>query len=462
MNVKLRAGVVRLVVVALLASMLGVVAGADAAVADDPPSFITAWGSHGTGAGQFQLPWAVAVGGNGDVYVVDADRVQRFTSSGTYVGQWGTTGNGDGQFSFPGGIAIDPTDNSVYVADTWNDRIQKFTAAGVYVTQWGTRGIGEGEFTYPAGIAVDGNGNVYVADARCRIQKFSSTGTFLTEWDTLSAGGAGSPEGVAVDGDGSVYVVENSGNDPFPGNVQRVEKYTSTGTFLTSWGSFGSGPGQFVFPHGVAVDGDGHVYVADTDNDRMQEFTATGTFVSQWGTTGSAPGQFHTPLDVAADGDGHVYVVDGDNYRVQEFGPVARPDGRISKGAGAFKGDGVYNATGAGQTKTGTAARGSTVTYWVSAQNDAPFADVLRLKGTATTTRFKVTYTAGGVDITAQVVAGTYTTPELAPGDAVLIKVVVKVKGTAPAGSVLTGTMIVKSDADPARRDTVKSVTSRA
>ncbi len=462
-NTKPSRSLARVVVLALLAAGLGVTVATVPAAADDPPSFIRAWGSQGTGDGQFQSAWAVAVAGNGDVYVLDGARVQKFTANGTYLTQWGSEGSGNGQFSFPGGIAVDRNDNSVYVADTWNDRIQKFSANGTYLAQWGTEGDGEGQFTLPSGIAVDGDGNVYVEDANSRIQKFTSAGAFVTQWDTLSAGGAGSPEGVAVDASGNVYVVANSGNVPFPGNVQRVEKYTSTGSFLTQWGNFGSGPGQFIFPHSVAVDGDGHVYVADTENDRVQEFSSTGTFLSQWGGTGTSPGQFDYPLGIATDGADRVYVADSDNNRIQAFGPVAKPDGRIRKGAtGAYSGDGVYNTTGVGQTKSGSAARGATVTYWVSAQNDAPFTDVLRLKGTASNTRFRVTYTAAGVDITAAVVAGTYTTPVLGPGDSFLVKVVVKVKATAPAGSSLTGSMIIKSDSDPARRDTVKFVTGRS
>lgn len=140
-----------------------------------------------------------------------------------------------------------------------------------------------------------------------------------------------------------------------------------------------------------------------------------------------------------------------------------RPDGRIKKGAtGTLKGDNVYNTTGEGQTRTGSAARGRTVTYYASAQNDAAFPDVLRLQGTASNTRFTVQYSVNGVGVTRKVTAGTYTTPTLAPGAVVTVKVVVTVRTTAPAGSILSGALKVRSDTDLTVRDTVKFVTSRA
>jgi hypothetical protein len=137
-----------------------------------------------------------------------------------------------------------------------------------------------------------------------------------------------------------------------------------------------------------------------------------------------------------------------------------RPDGRIRKGAtGPLAGDGVYNETGTGQTRSGTAARGSSVTYFASVQNDAPYADVLDLQGTASTARFRVRYLRGTTDITAAMVAGTYATASLAPGATQVLKVVVTVRATAPRGARLTGQLTASSGA---AADTVKFVTSRA
>ncbi len=455
---KHRSGLVRFVVVAVLASTLGVLAGTAPVAAENPPPFITKWGTLGTGDTQFASPYGVAVDAYGNVYTTDSvnNRVQEFTPAGAFITAWGTTGSGGGQFNTPGGIAIDG-DGNVYVADE-NDRVQRFSSTGAFLGSWGTFGTGAGQFNDPSGVAVDGDGNVYVADkANHRIQKFTSTGTFLTMWGT-SGTGEGQfryPFGVAVDSQGSVYTSE-------PVN-DRVQKFTSTGTFVTAWGTSGTGDGQFTVPHGLAIGADDIVYVVDNQNERIQAFTSTGAFVTKWGSQGSGDGEFSSPTAVAVDDGGNVYVTESGNHRVQRFGPPPTPDGRIRKGAtGTFKGDGVYNTTGVGQTKSGSAVRGSTVTYWVSAQNDASFPDAQRLKGTASTTGFRVTYTALGEDITSAVVDGTFTTVELGPGDSLLIKVVVKVKGTAPAGSSLTGSVIVKSDEIPTWRDTVKFVTRRA
>jgi tripartite motif-containing protein 71 len=84
-------------------------------------------------------------------------------------------------------------------------------------------------------------------------------------------------------------------------------------------GGPGSGDGQFISPGGVAADGSGNVYVADSGNDRIQRFDASGTFLTTWGSAGSGNGQFHFPEGVATDGSGNLYVADSTNHRIQKF-----------------------------------------------------------------------------------------------------------------------------------------------
>jgi tripartite motif-containing protein 71 len=75
-------------------------------------------------------------------------------------------------------------------------------------------------------------------------------------------------------------------------------------------------------PFGVATDADGNVYVVDGDNDRVQKFAPDGTFLTKWGSTGSGLGQFDSPRVIAVDGQGNVYVSDLLNGRIQKFAPV--------------------------------------------------------------------------------------------------------------------------------------------
>jgi hypothetical protein len=105
----------------------------------------------------------------------------------------------------------------------------------------------------------------------------------------------------------------------WPQANQRIQKFTNAGVFVAKWGSSGSGLGQFASPIGIAVEGTGYVYVADTGNDRLQKLTSGGTFVTQWGSSGSGVGQFSAPGAVAADASGNVFVVDPGNSRIQKF-----------------------------------------------------------------------------------------------------------------------------------------------
>jgi hypothetical protein len=91
------------------------------------------------------------------------------------------------------------------------------------------------------------------------------------------------------------------------------------GTFITKWGSFGSGDGQFNDPEQPAVDANGNVFVVDTFNNRIQKFTIDGAFLTKWDISGSAAGQFTGPQGVAVDGVGNVFVADAENNRIQKF-----------------------------------------------------------------------------------------------------------------------------------------------
>src|SRR6266508_2478133 len=120
--------------------------------------------------------------------------------------------------------------------------------------------------------------------------------------------------GVAVDGSGVVYMAD-SGN-------ARIQVFHSSGQFLYQWGSWGDRPGQFLDPHGVAVDRQGNVYVADTGNSRIQKFNGDGTWLTSWGSQGSGNGQFSFAEGIATDRDGNVYVADSGNHRIQKFTPA--------------------------------------------------------------------------------------------------------------------------------------------
>jgi DNA-binding beta-propeller fold protein YncE len=142
----------------------------------------------------------------------------------------------------------------------------------------------------------------------------ASAQDFRASWGSQGSGQGefnGPMRDAAVDSEGNAYVTDTGNN--------RVQKFTDTGQFITEWGSTGLGDGQFRDPHGVAIDGDDFVYVTDSVNNRVQKFTGAGTYVLQWGGAGAGPGQFNWPLGIEVDGAGFVYVADNNNGRIQKF-----------------------------------------------------------------------------------------------------------------------------------------------
>jgi DNA-binding beta-propeller fold protein YncE len=111
---------------------------------------------------------------------------------------------------------------------------------------------------------------------------------------------------------------------------------------LRRWGEKGTGRGQFLWPHGITLDPDGHLLVTDSTNSRVYRFSAEGKLLGEiGGGPGSGDGQFRAPRDVKIGRDGHILVLDGDNRRIQEFdaaGRFLRAFGRQGTGFGELLG----------------------------------------------------------------------------------------------------------------------------
>ena len=167
----------------------------------------------------------------------------------------------------------------------------------------GGRGAGKGEFDSPTAIAVDPNGNVLIADtANGRIEKFSPTGTFVTSIRQFDA-----PNGIATDRLGNIYVAEI-------GFKHRVQKLAPDGTFIAAWA-----PGLYG-PRRIAIGPDDSIYVVDSGRNRIVKFSPEGQVLASWGSEGSSDGQFKGFSSVAVDPTTNkVYVADSLNKRIQIF-----------------------------------------------------------------------------------------------------------------------------------------------
>jgi DNA-binding beta-propeller fold protein YncE len=258
-----------------------------------------------------------------------------FDDQGQFLTQWGALGSGVGQFKEPAGLAVDGS-GFFYVADYENDRIQKFrlprptVSETIAESQSETRPV---EFVVevtggpntplsgPVDVAVDQEGNLFVVDGfNHRIQKFGPDGQFLTMW-----GGEGDGDGqlnlafrldtpggaIALDGQGHIYVAD-------PGNA-RIQKFDLDGNFLAKWGSYGVEDGQFLAPMGLAVDEADNVYVGDNKRHDIQMFDGEGQFLARWGSRGTEAGQIERPFQVTLDAAGHLYVADAESNRIDKF-----------------------------------------------------------------------------------------------------------------------------------------------
>lgn len=277
----------------------------------------------------------------------------------TYAGST-AAGYGDGTgtqaiFSSPFGVTADAQGN-LFVADTVNDVIRQIAPGAVVTTLAGNPGVpayqdGTGStalFRQPYGVVTDAQGNVYVADtANQRIRKITPDGVVTTFAGSAqgyldgqgTAAEFGTPFGIAIDAQGNLYVAD-SGNE-------LIRKITPSGDVTTLAGTQGTygevdGTGSaalFFNPIGIAVDGQGNVFVADFGGSTIRKITPTGvvtTIAGTAGVAGNADGtgtaaQFNQPAGLAIDAAGNLYVADSGNNTIRKI----TPDGVVTTLAGS-------------------------------------------------------------------------------------------------------------------------------
>ena len=307
-------------------------------VAVTPPVFSLTFGKEGSGNGQFKRPTDVATDSSGNVWVNDRenDRVEKFSSSGSFIGAYGSKGSGTDQFEGAWYVAVNQTTGNVYVADSGNNRIDELNSSGTFVEAigWGVSdgkaelevcktscksglsGSGNGQLNYPLGITVDSHGDIWVADENnSRVEEFSEAGAYLSQFGSKGSGNGqfNEPDGLAID-EGEIYVTDY-------GN-KRVEEFSPGGAYLNQFGGEGSGGGQFKEPTGIAVNpNNSDIYVADESDNRVEEFSPAGKFLVEFGVWGTGSGQFQGPAGLAVNASGDVYVSEDYGDRVDEWVP---------------------------------------------------------------------------------------------------------------------------------------------
>ena len=265
-------------------------------------------------------------------------------------------------FGEASGVAV-ARNGHIFLLQRVEPMLVEYDAKGKFL-----RSLGEGIFTTPHGLRIDPDGNLWTTDVGSHtVLKLSPAGRVLMVLGHKSQGAEGEwvfnrPADVGFDSMGNVYIADGYGNS-------RIVKFDRTGKYLKSWGTYGTGPGEFRLPHAVVVDRENHVFVADRENARIQVFDTEGKFlreedgvgypyglallpnghllmadggydrlveldgsgkiVGALGEPGHAPGQFAWAHTLAVGPDGRIVVADTLNWRFQVFEPTAAT-GRMS------------------------------------------------------------------------------------------------------------------------------------
>ncbi|NLE21231.1 MAG: hypothetical protein GX624_00390 [Actinobacteria bacterium] len=208
---------------------------------------------------------------------------------------YGSSGTGVGQFDWPRGVACDG--DYVYVCDQGNNRVHKLLldpVTGVLspVARFGkndgdgTAGSGDGEFSSPRGVAADGKGHIYVVEST-RVQQLTTDGVFVSKFGAFGQPNAElylrSAMDADVDAAGDLYVTD-LGEADATNWVTKYRKVDGTWKRVTRFGGWGTADDRFQFVYGVCIAPDGTAYVTDTSNNRVKRFARDTIAPAPWAT----------------------------------------------------------------------------------------------------------------------------------------------------------------------------------
>jgi peptidylamidoglycolate lyase len=220
------------------------------------------------------------------------------------------------KLSQPTGIGIDKDDHLFVFHRTGRKWINPFpdsvisqntvleldNESGKIINSWGAN-----YFIMPHGLTVDKQNNIWLTDVGLhQVFKFSHDGKLLMKSGVAKVRGNDSlhfnlPTDIAVADNGTFYVSDGYGNS-------RVVKFSSTGKYIKAWGTYGKKPGEFIIPHGIAIDQNNIIYVADRQNNRVQLFDTSGNFLKEL--------KNDLPVEqlpsIAIDKAGHLFAIDYD------------------------------------------------------------------------------------------------------------------------------------------------------
>ena len=237
--------------------------------------FRTEFGLQGSSDGQFNIPRCIVRDASYNVYVVDSgnNRIQKFDSSGTFVTKWGDFGSADGEFDDPVGISV--YGNYVYVADTANNRVQKFDTNGVWQSTWN---LGFG----PVSIFASSDGYVYIPEpANLSIHRYNTLGVLqgiALVGVRISA--------IAKDSFGNFYYIDDAN--------KQVVKYNASQSFIHYIGQ-----DVYTNPYDISVT-DNRIYISEHTNNVVYIYDLDGYYLGSFGSAGTGTGEFDGPFGVGS------------------------------------------------------------------------------------------------------------------------------------------------------------------